>query len=219
MKKTDLQTGVVYAYQRGKYDSIAPAVLVSLDLFQSNLSRYGRDKTGEPSYVPAGDRYTVPGSHFDTTVGYLAISNGSLRYGGGPNDPTSLEALTTITLADVLRDTVQGGEDPQGYVVSLINNRAIVGVYDDVLGAKDAKKQAADALFATQRAEAQALVDEATDRFDRFAALGVAIPVPSVEEFGSYDDSTYTKKVRTENVLRVTLDSSTLDRILSLLEG
>lgn len=218
MKKSLLQTGVVYAFQPGKHDTVKPVVLVSLNLFDSNFSRWGAEnKPGTPKWKPSTE--SRPGSYFDKTTGYLAISTEALRYSSQrAHEPLSLEALTQVTLAQVLEREVHGydhGEDgTTGYIASVVNNSAIIGLYDEVIGVQEREARETRRKAAERSAEAVASYDAASARWDAFQALGVVLPRPSLDDVGYGDEKHQVSK----HADRVTLDAATLDQILALLQ-
>lgn len=219
MKKTDLQTGVVYAYKPSKYSSTAPVVLLSLDLYRTNNHRWGRNEPGSAKYVTSNaGRPSKGGGYGIDTVGYLAVSNQRFNYSGQPTDALSLDDLRTLTLDEVLKDQRHGVEGSPRYVVDLINNTGIVGLYDEVMGAEDAAKQARHAASEQQRVEAEARVARAHARWEALTMLGLALPEPRVEVGSRWHDEAR-DTVATYTALHcdsVNLDVADADNLLAL---
>lgn len=222
MKKADLKTGVVYGYKTGKYDTLKPVVLVSLDLYRSNSDRWGRDKSGEAKYVKASPGVVRPskGDVFAGEVGYLVISNQNLRWSSPPKNPLSLDALTEVTLEQVLAAHVHGKDLPEGYTVALVNNSHITGVYDDLVDAKRKATEATVAYYARQRAEAEVQVAAVQANHAAVVNLGIVVPEPHVEGKREWisDLNAYVDGGKARNVEQVVMQRAELDRLVVLVE-
>lgn len=211
MQKSDLKTGVVYAFQRGKYDTMAPVVLLSTDLFATTGSRFRDPEPGSPRYVAT--KATKPENGYNRTVGYLAVSTSRVNYHAAPAKPISQKALLALTVEEALAATVHGGDGPQGYTVTLVNNRHLIGLYDVLAEKKAEAERANEEYLAKRRAEDEAAVAAALPRYERLAALGIEIPKPVVTARWTSSGQGSVA----ENVRRVTIDVEVLDQILALL--
>lgn len=171
MKKADIKTGVVYAYQRSAYGDPDPAVLVSTDLY-TGRDRYDRGN-GRSWCVPAGD--TKPGrDYLGRATGYVIVVPAASK----PDEtPEQLHArMLAVTMADLGATT--DGQVRKGdglYFVILTRLVPLVGLYDEVMAEREAQRQHDRELEAKRDAERSQREQRIAAIIGRFSALGLTV--------------------------------------------
>lgn len=196
MKKADIKTGVVYAYQGRTYGDPDPAVLVSTDLW-TGRDRYERGRDSAPWCQPAGDR--KPGrDYLGRATGYVVV----LPAGSKPGEtPEQLHArMLAITPADL--EATRDGQAGDGlYFAILTRLTPLAGLYGEVMAEREQRRQRDSELAAERAAEESREASRRADLIARCAALGVKV----------------TRDYRESGLLSLTLDEAA--KIAEMLEA
>jgi hypothetical protein len=129
MKKTDIKTGVVYAYRRGNYGNPRPMVFLSLGLHRS--PEYGRGRWATPA---AHDTKPRAGSGYGgSDVGYPVAL--------GTAGETPIEKLASLG-PDLIEQNVWSGLLAEAGITRdiLTNMAAVLGPWDEVVAARKAQE-------------------------------------------------------------------------------
>lgn len=135
MRKQDIKTGVVYAYQRSASYSPEPVVFLVApadgDLY---LPRDRHNRTGF-AFRPAGEGAKPERSRIYGPTGYAVAKFG---YRASRAD---LSALTAVTIADFEAATSATGREDGVEFDVMTTLGQITGVYEDVVAARRAQQQ------------------------------------------------------------------------------
>jgi hypothetical protein len=163
MKKTELKTGVRYAYQTGEHRSVEEVVILDLDrMWRAERRGCGRHDDA-PMYAPANPTlHKVPSRE----VGYLAVTKVAPAH-----RPVSTKALLKITVKDV--EALTFAHQAKGYEVHLVNPRYVLGEYDEVVQQQQEQQERrmqAEKNRQERRLLAQKMI---RDRADLLVSLGL----------------------------------------------
>lgn len=170
MKKADIKLGVVYAYQRGEWDTPAPVVFLGMDLYRGNS---GRSAPGSPWCRPAPDYDSRPKqasgfSGYD--VGYPAVTVRRFIPAAVP-----LAAMRSLDASLIGQPLSQDLRDA-GLETTLITRLAgITGVYAEVVDAREDQRRADQEAAARQAAADARRAARETAIISRFSALGLTV--------------------------------------------
>lgn len=213
MKKADLATGVVYAYQTSPYDRPDPMVLLDSARLYSFTRVHGWDgpSTSQPLLkVSDATMPTKGGLGREAGSGYLAITPASPhQVESNGTDSLAVEDLLTVTTLEQVLALNQTQSLDFNFHVRLVNNRFLVGVYDEVVAERQrreqAQQQARQRRDENERAAAEALST-------RMHALQPLVPgdFPSQTSVRAYDISDLGK-------VKITLTLDQVDALLALI--
>ncbi|MGW0061409.1 hypothetical protein ACWDTT_15965 [Streptosporangium sandarakinum] len=189
MKKSDIQTGVLYAY--GSPDYVKGRVyVISTDALVEEVRR---PRSDEPRYrLSKADRprrSNIGGKH-----GYPIVHVNSI-------DPKVQARAAAMTLDDFLALT--SIEPERGLLTDvLMTSRQILGPYDEVMAEQEAEREIAEARRAEQKAEKERRDARGAELDARAKALGIT---------GWINHETH-------HAHRVTLYADDLERLITLAE-
>lgn len=193
MKRTDMETGVVYAYQAGKHDVIqAIIVLDTTGLYAQTNRGYGRmtpEDAARPLHTKVEKRLgmrTTVGRYSDYRAGFLAATTTNPTSGGYKRDHDKADPATLrdVTLDQALTHTYGDRAHHKPLVgtqiwVDVIDPRFILGVYEDVMQADAEAKELEANIKAQEIADAEARMIAQEKRIDALRALGVTGKMPN----------------------------------------
>jgi hypothetical protein len=195
MKKSEIKLGVVYAYQRGEWDTPSPLVFLSLDLYTTRRHGSGSKVWCEPA--SSYDTRPKRGAGFGgRDVGYPVVMADAW------NSPEDMTAAMTALGAEVITDGLTPEQSDAGLSRDILTRMAsITGLYADVVAERERLRQEDRDQTARREAE-RAQDDERIARLTaRLAALGV----------------TFSRDYRVPGLLTLTLDDA--EAIARRLEG
>jgi hypothetical protein len=190
VKRTDVKTGVIYAYKTRGGEAEAGRRMAVLD-----VETFHAGKGGGFGSRPEAPTFTVPEYRTrkpkpdwkaDENWGFLAVVEKRTADWRGRQvaEPITDEALLAVTKADLLAmtqaySTFSGGIDVPGHPgvqAFLANPRFIVGEYAAAAEGAEAVRQERNRQDAEQIALSRARVAAAQARVDRLKALGLDVP-------------------------------------------
>lgn len=169
MRKQDIRTGVVYAYQRSEFDTPEPCVLLGTEL-RTGRGRYDRtDAWSQAS--DAGDR---PGKDYlGRHTGYVALFC-SRPFSGRAS--ARVAALMLAVTPDQYPAILETGVAPDGLCAEILTTLAPVrGVFEEVCRARSEKREQERRARKEADAERRAGWARAAALIARFDALGFAL--------------------------------------------
>lgn len=135
MKKADIKPGVVYAYQRSKYDSPRPIVFLNAPADGVLYRERDYPKSGTPAFIKAS-----PAAKPRRALGF---GRGGIGYPAAHLSHDSRmthQDLLGITLADFERATSGYHEGYEFDVITTLTH--VTGPWDEVIAAHEAQKRA-----------------------------------------------------------------------------
>ena len=225
MKKSDIKTGVIYAYRTSKYDNALPLVVLdTTKTYATGAPRFGNVPPGTPRWRPSVTREGKP--IVSPSSGYLAAGRGGRAYISesmrGPITDAELAGLMSVTLdgALALRFDAPVAEDSPYRDLGVINPRFILSEWDEYTQKKQAIDELASDLAALAKAESDARVAAATQRVEALRALNLpgrlAQPVES-KGFQYSEKDSVTPPTYSGNTATVHLTLAQIDALLSLI--
>lgn len=222
MKKSEMKTGVVYAYRTSKYDAPRPVVLLDTTrLWSRRGSGYGVDKT-QPLFKPASAHAVRPsGSDFGSGMdyGYPTVTRRPPRFGDEPTVEAHdlLNVCSREEMATLMTSRIPG--QPDEVVINLIDPRYIEGEWDDVMQAREDEAARRKHIESEAEAESKARVAAAQKRYDALVALGLpgTLEKPAEHRVDRYSSDWQPPKYATTLTRQVSLSMEQIDAILSLI--
>jgi hypothetical protein len=136
MRKQDIRTGVVYAYQRSSWSLPVPLVFLSLDLHRRLRPRAGADSWCQPSTY--GDRPKAALGFSDADIGYPVARLGWNR----ELTDDALAALPSLG-AEVASGDLPGWLQAAGIERDILTRMAsVIGPYDEVMAEREVRLHA-----------------------------------------------------------------------------
>jgi hypothetical protein len=168
VKKSDIKTGIVYAYQRGDWDRPQPLVFLSLDLYKAR----SYSERNVPWCSLAGDYHTRPkrGEGFDgRDVGYPVIILSE------PGSADSLAAMAELG-PEVITAGLPEPHTAAGMRTDVLTRLAsVTGTYEEVVAELAERRRRDRELEDERRAEEGRTATRREELISRFAALGVKV--------------------------------------------
>lgn len=191
MRAKDMQTGVLYAYQRPGRDSTpVPVVLLSLDFFYMRM-RGHHLSDGDKAFTKAREgtaRTPSTARYADSWSGYLAVSNMSPITTAVRKDPAvraDPQALLNVTIDDVTtighRQIRHDIPNHPGVFAFVVDPRHLVGAWEEVWEKYQAATELADDLRRIENERRDSVIAKQTAAIARLADLNLpgALPKPS----------------------------------------
>jgi len=222
VKKSEMKTGVLYAYRTSKYDAPRPVVLLDTTrLWSKRGSGYGSDKT-QPLFRHAHQQVNRPsGSDYGGGMdyGYPAVTRRPARFGDEPTVEAHdlLNVSSREEMATLMTQRIPG--QPEEVMVHLIDPRYIEGEWDDVMQAREDEAARRKHIENEAQAESQARVAAAQKRHDALVALGLpgTLEKPQETLASRWGSDWAPPKYSTTLTRQVSLSMEQIDAILSLI--